>query len=130
MDRSHMHRSIGATTKAVLWCGLGLVYGYAALGGCAQGGGPLGAEETSSTGASTSAGTGLSTGSGPTGSGSNGAGTSGDSTSGVTSGGSTSGTPQTSGDCCVGSTTPGCSDTAVEQCVCAADDYCCTTEWN
>lgn len=30
----------------------------------------------------------------------------------------------------MGAATPGCSDAAVEQCVCAEDDYCCTTEWN
>lgn len=34
------------------------------------------------------------------------------------------------GDCCVESTTPGCSDPAVQACVCAGDDFCCTSAWD
>jgi len=50
--------------------------------------------------------------------------------------GPTSGTGQggdfPSGDaCCIPSMTPGCgADPSVEQCVCANDDYCCTTAWD
>ena len=34
------------------------------------------------------------------------------------------------GDCCVLSDTPGCSDPAVESCVCAHDSYCCDDIWD
>jgi hypothetical protein len=33
-------------------------------------------------------------------------------------------------DCCANNITPGCKDTQIEACVCAADDYCCTTAWD
>ncbi len=32
--------------------------------------------------------------------------------------------------CCEAGFVPGCCDTAVQQCVCALDDYCCTFEWD
>jgi hypothetical protein len=34
------------------------------------------------------------------------------------------------GDCCVGHDTPGCDNKPVEQCVCAADSWCCESEWD
>lgn len=33
-------------------------------------------------------------------------------------------------DCCEPRTTPGCSDTSLQACVCAADPYCCATAWD
>ena len=35
-----------------------------------------------------------------------------------------------SGDCCLPNGTPGCDDGAISACVCAADSYCCETEWD
>lgn len=32
--------------------------------------------------------------------------------------------------CCEVQMTPGCTDAAVQDCVCAQDDFCCTTEWD
>lgn len=32
--------------------------------------------------------------------------------------------------CCAAHATPGCSDAGVEACVCAADAYCCSTQWD
>ena len=34
------------------------------------------------------------------------------------------------GSCCDAGTTPGCSDPAVEGCVCASDSFCCDTAWD
>ena len=34
------------------------------------------------------------------------------------------------GGCCEVNATPGCTDAAVESCVCGADAYCCDTEWD
>jgi hypothetical protein len=34
------------------------------------------------------------------------------------------------GDCCTVQNGPGCSDAGVEACVCAFDDYCCSTQWD
>ena len=34
------------------------------------------------------------------------------------------------GLCCSATTSPGCADSTVEACVCAADDYCCQTAWD
>ena len=39
-------------------------------------------------------------------------------------------TPVSAGDCCETDSSPGCSDTGVEACVCAVDSYCCTTAWD
>jgi hypothetical protein len=51
--------------------------------------------------------------------------------SGGASVGGSGGTPPTpASSCCSATTTPGCSDTSVESCVCAADEYCCTTAWD
>lgn len=33
-------------------------------------------------------------------------------------------------NCCVNALGKGCSDPVIESCVCAADDYCCTTRWD
>jgi hypothetical protein len=55
-------------------------------------------------------------------------------------GGATSGTGPTTtssgsggntgGACCAPVNTPGCSDSALEACVCATDDWCCNNEWD
>jgi hypothetical protein len=118
--------------RALLCISFGVVYAHAVVGGCAKGGGndTFGIEDEST---SATSGAGTSDDPGHTsGEVSNGAATSGDSTTtgGTTTGGSTTGNPQTTGDCCVGGTNPGCSNPSIEQCVCAQDDYCCTTEWN
>ena len=34
------------------------------------------------------------------------------------------------GDCCQANGTPGCSDPAIQSCVCADDAFCCDTEWD
>ncbi len=34
------------------------------------------------------------------------------------------------GDCCQPNGTPGCKTAAIAECVCAQDDYCCTTDWD
>jgi hypothetical protein len=34
------------------------------------------------------------------------------------------------GDCCAVQAVPGCSDPALEACVCAFDDFCCSTQWD
>lgn len=34
------------------------------------------------------------------------------------------------GDCCFANGSPGCSDPAVEGCVCSYDSYCCSTSWD
>lgn len=39
-------------------------------------------------------------------------------------------TAVSAGDCCTTDSGPGCSDTTVQACVCAADSYCCTTAWD
>src|SRR5690606_36988570 len=33
-------------------------------------------------------------------------------------------------DCCTAHETGGCDTAAVESCVCAVDDFCCTTQWD
>ena len=33
-------------------------------------------------------------------------------------------------NCCVNAAGKGCSDTAIESCVCSVDDYCCNTRWD
>jgi len=38
--------------------------------------------------------------------------------------------PAGEGDCCVGHETPGCADMAIAECVCAQDDFCCTSVWD
>lgn len=35
-----------------------------------------------------------------------------------------------SNDCCMVNGSAGCSDTAIESCVCAQDAYCCNTDWD
>jgi hypothetical protein len=44
--------------------------------------------------------------------------------------GSCGGETPTKGDCCEGHDTPGCSDLAVQSCVCADDNWCCTNTWD
>ncbi|HLT39959.1 MAG TPA: hypothetical protein VK034_26945, partial [Enhygromyxa sp.] len=39
-------------------------------------------------------------------------------------------TPVMAGDCCTTDSSPGCSDSGVQACVCAGDPYCCTTAWD
>ncbi len=34
------------------------------------------------------------------------------------------------GDCCTAQAVPGCSDAGIEACVCAFDDFCCSTAWD
>ena len=34
------------------------------------------------------------------------------------------------GDCCTAQAVPGCSDAGIEACVCALDDFCCSTQWD
>jgi hypothetical protein len=34
------------------------------------------------------------------------------------------------GDCCAPQETPGCSNPDIQACVCALDDYCCSTQWD
>jgi hypothetical protein len=34
------------------------------------------------------------------------------------------------GDCCAAQAVPGCGDATIEGCVCAVDDYCCSTAWD
>jgi hypothetical protein len=117
-------------SRALLCIALGVAYGHLVIGGCAKGGGgeTFGIEDES-TSATSGAGT-TDDSNHTSGDVSNGAGTTGDSTSGDTSGATTGGNPQTTGDCCVGGTNPGCSNPTISQCVCMQDDYCCTTEWN
>ena len=38
--------------------------------------------------------------------------------------------PMGAGDCCVGHGGLGCDDPAIESCVCAQDDFCCTMKWD
>lgn len=35
-----------------------------------------------------------------------------------------------SGTCCTAGLSPGCSEAAIETCVCSFDDYCCSTAWD
>jgi hypothetical protein len=57
--------------------------------------------------------------------------TGGVSTGGVSTGGvATGGVGGITGDCCTTNMTAGCSNTAVEQCVCKIDSFCCATAWD
>lgn len=38
--------------------------------------------------------------------------------------------PAEGGDCCTAAAAPGCTDAAVEACVCMQDSYCCETAWD
>jgi hypothetical protein len=38
--------------------------------------------------------------------------------------------PGGGGQCCMPTGGPGCGDPTIEQCLCAIDDYCCTTDWD
>ncbi|MCA9711322.1 MAG: hypothetical protein KDK70_36120, partial [Myxococcales bacterium] len=49
---------------------------------------------------------------------------------GESSGGEPPPPPPPMGDCCEVQMTPGCADAAVQDCVCAQDDYCCMMEWD
>jgi hypothetical protein len=49
---------------------------------------------------------------------------------GAGQGGEPAETLPASNDCCADAASPGCSDGSVESCVCAIDDYCCTTAWD
>jgi hypothetical protein len=40
------------------------------------------------------------------------------------------GDPPVAGECCTPSSTPGCSEVGVQDCVCAEDQYCCAIEWD
>ena len=128
-------RDFGLSISAAV-C-VALLYAHGALGGCAQtaGGGfddGSSDDEEEEDRGDTSGDTGdLSTGAGDPGdSGSGPSGSGPTSTSGGNPTSSSTGGPQTGLDCCVAEATPGCADPSVEQCVCAVDDYCCTTEWN
>ena len=44
--------------------------------------------------------------------------------------GDLTGEPDDVGNCCMERATPGCNVDAIEQCVCAQDDYCCDTAWD
>ncbi len=45
-------------------------------------------------------------------------------------GGGTGGGTTGTGDCCTPQSTPSCGDSACASCVCAMDDYCCSTAWD
>jgi hypothetical protein len=36
----------------------------------------------------------------------------------------------TNHNCCIQKTVPGCNNSTIQQCVCAADPYCCSTAWD
>ncbi|NUO53904.1 MAG: hypothetical protein HOV80_34095 [Polyangiaceae bacterium] len=38
--------------------------------------------------------------------------------------------PGGGGQCCMPTGGPGCGDPTIEQCLCAIDDYCCSTDWD
>lgn len=38
--------------------------------------------------------------------------------------------PGDEGQCCMPTGGPGCGDPSIEQCLCAIDDYCCSTDWD
>jgi hypothetical protein len=87
-------------------------------------GGSTGTTSSTSTSSGTTSSTSGTGGSG-LGTGGSGLGTGG---SGLGTGGSGAG--GSTGGCCTAQSGPGCSDAAVEQCVCAQDSYCCDTKWD